>query len=164
MTPAVVLLVVRLLLAVCLYAFLAAVLIVLWRDLRRGGVGLALPAPAAHLVPLGPAAAPAAAFPLGEINLLGRASDNTIRIDDVTVSSHHARIAFRSGQWILEDLGSRNGTRVNGIAVEGLLVVTFGDDLQFGEVMLGLRPGQAPEALSSGDESPGSSERRSQVG
>ncbi len=89
--------------------------------------------------------APGAPIPLGEISLLGRAADNTIRIDDPTISQHHARIGFRSGQWILEDLGSRNGTRVNGITVEGPLVITYGDDLQFGEVMLGLRPGPVPE-------------------
>ena len=81
-----------------------------------------------------------------ETNLVGRAADNTIRVDHVTVSSHHARIAFRSGRWILEDLGSRNGTRVNGIAVEGPLVITYGDDLQFGEVVFGLRAGAVPEA------------------
>ncbi len=146
MSPAVVLLIVRLLLAVCLYAFLAAALVILWRDLRGTGPGHALPAPAAHLVRLGKIEAPEAPMPLGEISLFGRAADNTIRIDDTTVSQHHARIVFQSGQWILEDLGSRNGTRVNGIAVEGPLVITYGDDLQFGEVMLGLRAGRAPEA------------------
>lgn len=146
MSPAVVLLIVRLLLAVCLYAFLATALVILWRDLRGAGSGLAVPAPAAHLVRLGPIETPEAPIPLGEISLFGRAADNTIRIDDPTVSQHHARIAFQSGQWILEDLGSRNGTRVNGIAVEGPLVITYGDDLQFGEVMLGLRPGRVPEA------------------
>jgi hypothetical protein len=146
MSPAVALLIVRVLLAVCLYLFLATALVILWRDLRRAGSGLAVPAPAAHLVRLGRPEAPEAPIPLGEISLLGRAADNTIRIDDPTISQHHARIAFRSGQWILEDLGSRNGTRVNGITVEGPLVITYGDDLQFGEVMLGLRPGRVPEA------------------
>jgi len=146
MSPAVALLIVRALLAVCLYVFLATALVILWRDLRRAGSGLAVPAPAAYLVRLGLAEAPEAPIPLGETSLLGRAADNTIQIDDPTISQHHARIAFWSGQWILEDLGSRNGTRVNGITVEGPLVITYGDDLQFGEVMLGLRPGRVPEA------------------
>jgi hypothetical protein len=153
MSPAVVLLIVRVLLAVCLYAFLAAILVILWRDLRGAGSGPAAPAPAAHLLRLETTDGPGAAIPLGEINLLGRAGDNTIRIEDPTISQHHARIAFQSGQWILEDLGSRNGTRVNGLAVEGPLVITYGDDLQFGEVMLGLRPGRVPEVRSSTDDS-----------
>jgi pSer/pThr/pTyr-binding forkhead associated (FHA) protein len=92
---------------------------------------------------------PQGLIPLVETNLLGRAPDNTIRVDDVTVSSHHARIVFRSGQWILEDLGSRNGTRVNGIAVAGPMVITYGDDLQLGELVFGLRAGGVPEPSSA---------------
>lgn len=154
MTPAVVLLIVRIALAICLYVFLAAALILLWRDLRTpGSGGSTTPVPGAHLTGLDERPGVQAPIPLVEINLLGRAADNTIRVDDVTVSSHHARIAFRSGQWILEDLGSRNGTRVNGIAVEGPMVITYGDDLQFGEVMFGLRAGGVPEAPPSAESS-----------
>jgi hypothetical protein len=145
MTPAVALLIVRSLLAACLYVFLAAALVVLWRDLRSPSAGRTGPVPGAHLILLGERAGLESSIPLAEINLLGRAEDNTIQIDDVTVSSHHARVSFRSGQWILEDIGSRNGTRVNGIAVEGPMVVTYGDDLQFGEVVFGLRAGGVME-------------------
>jgi pSer/pThr/pTyr-binding forkhead associated (FHA) protein len=156
MTPAIVLLIVRIVLAVCLYAFLAAALVLLWRDLRTPGSGGSTgPAPGAHLTAMGERASVQALIPLVEINLLGRAADNTIRVDEVTVSSHHARIVFRSGQWILEDLGSRNGTRVNGIAVEGPMVITYGDSLQFGEVMFGLRAGGVPEAPPSAGSSTG---------
>jgi FHA domain len=146
MTPAVVLLIVRTLLAICLYAFLAVALVLMWRDLRRPADGGAGPAPSAHLVLLGEGPGEPSAIPLGDLNLIGRAIDNTIQLEHVTVSSHHARLAFRSGQWILEDLGSRNGTRVNGIAVEGPMVVTYGDAVQFGEVTLGLRAGAVRDA------------------
>jgi hypothetical protein len=146
MSPAIVLLVVRALLALCLYAFLAVLLVILWRDLRRAGTGHA--AQAAHLKFLGSAEGKRVAFGLNDVNLLGRASDNTIAIEDATVSAHHARLSYQAGQWILEDLGSRNGTRVNGVGVEGMLVVTYGDDLQFGEVLLGLRAGPAVPATA----------------
>ncbi len=54
MTPAVVLLVVRMVLALCLYAFLAVALILLWRDLRAPGIGgHAIVAPGAHLTAMG---------------------------------------------------------------------------------------------------------------
>lgn len=145
MSPAIVLLVVRALLALSLYAFLAVLLVILWRDLRHAGAGQALKA--AHLVHLGSVEGKAAALGLSDLNLVGRASDNTIAIDDATVSAHHARLSYQAGQWILEDLGSRNGTRVNGVGVEGMLVVTYGDDLQFGEVLLGLRAGPAAAAM-----------------
>ena len=147
MSPAITLLIVRALLAGGLYAFLAVVLVSLWQDQRRGASSVA--APLAHLVRLGAGPEGGATFALAEVNLLGRAVDNTIAIDDPTVSSHHARMSFRSGQWILEDLGSRNGTRVNGMDLDGMLVVTHGDDLQFGEVVLGLRAGHASQ-LGSG--------------
>ena len=139
MSPAIALLVVRALLALGLYVFLAVLLVYLWRDLRRAGTGQAVPA--AHLMLLGCAEGERAAFALTDVNLLGRASDNTVAIEHVTVSAHHARLSHQAGQWILEDLGSRNGTRVNGVGVEGMLVVTYGDDLQLGEVLLGLRAG-----------------------
>jgi len=128
-------------LAIGLYAFLAVVLISLWRD-QRLAASTAAP-PMAHLVRLGACPESGESFALAEVNLLGRAGDNTVAIDDPTVSSHHARLTFRSGQWILEDLGSRNGTRVNGMDLEGVLVVTHGDNLQVGEVLLGLRAGPA---------------------
>jgi FHA domain len=153
MTPAVVLLIVRVALAVCLYAFLSAALVILWRDLRAAGSGRGGPVPGAHLTPTGESGEAGVLIPLLETNLLGRAADNSIRIDHATVSSHHARIAYRSGRWILEDLGSRNGTRVNGIAVEGPMVITYGDALQFGEVLFVMRAG----AVSGVSRAPGSS-------
>lgn len=139
MSPALALLAVRALLALGLYAFLAVILITLWRDLRRAGTGQAVPA--AHLIHLAPGERAGAAYPLTDLNLIGRAPGNSIILDDATVSAHHARLGYHSGRWIVEDLGSRNGTRVNGINLEGLLVLAYGDDLQFGEVLLGLRAG-----------------------
>lgn len=150
MSPAIALLVVRALLALGLYAFLAVLLVILWRDLRRAGTGQAVPA--AHLLLLGSEESRRIAFGLNDVNLLGRARDNTIAIEDATVSAHHARLSHRAGQWILEDLGSRNGTRVNGVGVESMLVVTYGDNLQVGEVLLGLRAG--PAAASPAEDWP----------
>jgi pSer/pThr/pTyr-binding forkhead associated (FHA) protein len=144
MSPAIALLIVRALLALGLYVFLAVLLVHLWRDLRRAGSSPSVPV--AHLTLLGSAQGERAAFVLNGVNLVGRARDNTIALDDVTVSAYHARLSHLAGQWVLEDLGSRNGTRVNGVGVEGMLVVTYGDELQFGEVLLGLRAGPAGTA------------------
>lgn len=46
--------------------------------------------------------------------VLGRDPDCEIQLDDPLVSRHHARVFFESGLWQIEDLGSRNGTRVDG--------------------------------------------------
>lgn len=51
----------------------------------------------------------------GEAITMGRSASNTVVLDDEFVSSHHARIDpdAASGQWVIEDLGSTNGTIVN---------------------------------------------------
>jgi predicted component of type VI protein secretion system len=45
---------------------------------------------------------------------VGRLPDNTIQIDDVSVSSHHLQLTLSGGDYHLKDLNSTNGTRVNG--------------------------------------------------
>ena len=72
------------------------------------------------------------------VNMIGRAADNTIVLSDERVSAHHARITFTGGQWVLEDLGSRNGTFVNELPLEGPLVVALEDRIQIGSVILEL--------------------------
>jgi pSer/pThr/pTyr-binding forkhead associated (FHA) protein len=52
-----------------------------------------------------------------ERTTIGRAPDNKIVLDDVSVSTHHAEIICRKGQFLLRDLGSSNGTNVNGQSV-----------------------------------------------
>ncbi len=138
MSPAVALLILRGLLAVVAYGFLG--LILFWQLRELGVAAKPFPTvPAARLmVEAGPAQG--SSHPLAGVNLLGRASDNTIPLPDATVSSYHARLSFQSGQWWLEDLGSRNGTRVNGLALDGPLVVTFEDEIRLGEVSLRLKP------------------------
>ncbi len=45
---------------------------------------------------------------------IGRVADNTIQIDDASVSSHHAQIVFEEGAWQLVDTDSTNGTFLGG--------------------------------------------------
>ncbi len=148
MSPELALLALRLGLALVLYTFLGAVLLFLWRDLRASARTSEI-APPAHL-DLRTDTAPSRAFPLSNLNLVGRAGDNTILIDDSTVSSHHARLSYQGGQWWLEDLGSKNGTGVNELDVEDPIVVTFGDQIRFGNVFTELKSGPAPHKDGGG--------------
>jgi len=68
---------------------------------------------------------------------VGRADDNTISLDgDEFASGHHARIeSQRDGVWIL-DLGSTNGTFVNGERVESRRLLHRGDLVQIGDTEL----------------------------
>jgi hypothetical protein len=45
---------------------------------------------------------------------IGRAKDNTLRVDDDSISRYHAKVSFETGQPVIRDLGSANGTFVNG--------------------------------------------------
>jgi len=136
MTPAQILLAIRIALAVVLYVFLGWLLYVQWKDLKATR-DVSDSAPAARVV--GVDGVPTSvAFSLEARNEVGRAADNNIRLEDETVSSHHARIFYHGGQWWLEDLASRNGTDVNDLAVEEPLVVAYGDEIRFGRIRLRL--------------------------
>ena len=63
---------------------------------------------------------------------LGRSPGNAIVLDDALVSQAHARLVHRHDGWWLEDLGSTNGTFVNGKPIAGLTRVSPGDVLGFG--------------------------------
>jgi pSer/pThr/pTyr-binding forkhead associated (FHA) protein len=81
--------------------------------------------------------APAVSHELGEdLISIGRLADNTLQIDDASVSSHHAQLVFEGTDYILSDLGSTNGTRVNGNSLgEGEEHrLTGGDRIRFGNI------------------------------
>ena len=64
--------------------------------------------------------------------------NNAIVVDDQFVSAEHAVLTFRGRTWYVEDLGSTNGTFVNGVPVEGVSPLGYGDELQLGQVRLRL--------------------------
>lgn len=141
MSPGLLLLILRVAMGIVLFAFLITVLVMLRHDLRLP-VSPTLAVPPARLVSMTNSAAEQA-FSLENINLIGRAADNTIVLDEEVVSAHHARLSYLSGQqWWLEDLGSRNGTLVNGVPLEHPIAVTEGDEITFGTYDCRLVSGQ----------------------
>jgi hypothetical protein len=63
--------------------------------------------------------------------LIGRHHACDVLLGDLTVSRRHARLLFRDGRWIVQDLGSTNGTSVNGSRV-GRCELRPGDDIALG--------------------------------
>ncbi len=122
-----------------LYLFLWSVVRVLLRDLRA-----AAREPGTELGRLvvisSPSAEPAvgASFSLDAVTTLGRDVNATILLDDEFVSGLHAALTYRGRTWYVEDLGSTNGSYVNGSRVEGVAAAAFGDELQLGNVRLRL--------------------------
>ncbi|MDH4143494.1 MAG: DUF3662 and FHA domain-containing protein [Chloroflexota bacterium] len=66
---------------------------------------------------------------------IGRAADNDLVLGDGRVSRHHARISGRRGTLVYSDLGSTNGSRVNGVSV-GELVLGVGDRIELGDTAI----------------------------
>lgn len=79
---------------------------------------------------------PGAIQQVGEEIVLGRGEDLPARIDDRGMSRRHARIFKLEGRFYVEDLGSTNGTRVNGVRVVGAHKLEDGDRIQLGESTL----------------------------
>jgi hypothetical protein len=67
---------------------------------------------------------------------LGRSRQCDVVLDDANVSRQHAEIRPRGGSWVLTDLGSTNGSRLNGRPVEGPEVVRSGDEIELGATAL----------------------------
>ena len=69
-------------------------------------------------------------------NVLGRDKDAAVCLDAASVSRHHARIVVEGPRVTLEDLGSKNGTRLNGERLDGTRELQDGDAIRLGEVQL----------------------------
>jgi hypothetical protein len=67
---------------------------------------------------------------------LGRSRECEIVIDDANVSRRHAELRPRGGAWVVSDLGSTNGTRVNGRQIHGPEVVRPGDEIEVGSSLI----------------------------
>jgi hypothetical protein len=72
---------------------------------------------------------------------IGRTQDSDLRIADLSVSRRHAQLDRGQDGWLLSDLGSHNGTRVNGWLVREPVPVRPGDLLQFGSAAFVIRDG-----------------------
>jgi pSer/pThr/pTyr-binding forkhead associated (FHA) protein len=70
---------------------------------------------------------------------LGRANDATLVLNDDYASSRHARIYPQDGQWIVEDLGSTNGTYLDRQKVTRPMPVPVGVPIRIGKTVLELR-------------------------
>ena len=153
----------KLVLLALLYLFFARVLWAVWSEVRspadaRGTVDYPRqPEPAtpiaadrrhpkpgkgrggtpARLVVLEPKERRGTAFAITGVIGIGRDTDNTIEItDDSYISGHHATISPFAGHVTVNDLGSRNGTFLNGARIGAQRTVHIGDRIQIGYTVL----------------------------
>jgi len=133
---AVLLLILRLAMALTLYAFLGWAVLTLWRDIKRQSDLLA-----SRMVPeivlyqqMGDEVS-SSKYNVPEF-VVGRELSCDLILDEKTVSAEHARFSYHHGNWWVEDLHSRNGTFLNQELLATQVVLTSGDELQIGQVVL----------------------------
>ena len=68
--------------------------------------------------------------------VIGRGRQSDVVLSDPNVSRQHAEIRPRGGSWVLTDLGSTNGSQLNGRRIEGSEVLRPGDEIELGASML----------------------------
>jgi hypothetical protein len=141
----------KLCLLALLYLFFLRVLWAVWAEVRgpkaaksgNGNGRIRTPrlrsrgGPATRLVVDKPSTQKGTTFDIGPEVTVGRAAGCHIALpDDTFVSQLHARVFERSGQVYVEDLGSTNGTYVNGHRVSAPTPMHKGDSLQVGSTIL----------------------------
>jgi pSer/pThr/pTyr-binding forkhead associated (FHA) protein len=77
---------------------------------------------------------PGKTFPLeGDVLTIGREASNAVAINDAEVSRKHTQLVLQGGKYVITDLGSTNGTFVNGQRLTGQHVLQPGEIISLGE-------------------------------
>ncbi|HEX3269080.1 MAG TPA: FHA domain-containing protein [Ktedonobacterales bacterium] len=131
----------RIALVVILYLVILQIVGVARRDLRRAAAVAQIPGQArqvvGHLIVIdsGTTKIPLnSRMDIEPITTIGRAPTSSVVIDSGVVSTDHARITYRNRSLWVEDLGSHNGTYINGRKITGPTAVKPDDILQVGDV------------------------------
>ncbi len=75
----------------------------------------------------------------GDEITIGRSADSSLIIRDDYTSTHHARLSLWNGQWMLQDLGSTNGTFLAGAKVEAPMPLNLNTEIKVGQTTFELR-------------------------
>lgn len=119
-----------------IYIFLYKVIKVMYNDLKGGkekrGLSLGIEVVKVNnnmsMIPIG------SIYPLHHVTNIGRTQDNNIVLDSEYVSGYHARIYMKNNAFVLKDMGSTNGTFLNGMRVEKSVVIKNNDLLGIGGI------------------------------
>ncbi len=135
---AVIVFILRILLALSLYAFLAWCIYTIWRELYVNNMLISSrKIPAIRIRAVDSNLETGREFSSQEV-IIGRDADCDYSIQDETVSAHHARLSYHHNQWWVEDLNSTNGTFLNDEPVILPTVVISEDELRCGKICLQL--------------------------
>ncbi len=119
-------------------------------DMADGGSGATSMLPLARLVPEEPIFG-ITEFPVEPLTLIGRTPQNQVQINDPAVSRRHSEIMLTDEGYLLRDLGSENGTYVNGERIQEQILAE-GDRVQIGTIRFVFStsmPGSGPPVADS---------------
>lgn len=140
MSPAIVLLLLRLLSALLLLTFFGLIAWLIYRDIKQTTAAAERSSEVLGMLRVVLIESEhqqyGQTYPLYAVTKIGRSTSNTISLDDAFASNEHAMISRRGGQWWLEDLGSRNGTLLNEVLLNAPAVITSGDIVVVGRTEL----------------------------
>jgi hypothetical protein len=131
---AIIVFILRVLLALALYAFLSWALFTIWRELRANSMIVTtqrIPPITVHWSENEELFSEQ--FTLSEI-VIGRDQACELPVSNEMVSARHARLSFHNNQWWVEDLQSTNGTYLNDERVYTSTVLIEGDELRCGKM------------------------------
>ncbi len=125
-------------------AFVAALYAFLWTVVRAVRSHLASPVTVERLSThvlfvTAPPEAMGRVIAVEEPTLVGRGSEADITLDDPFISDRHVRFDRVENRLVMEDLGSTNGTKVNGLPVTGRRVLDRGDIVHIGQTIMEVR-------------------------
>lgn len=133
---AVFLLVLRIFLAIVLFLFIFLAFRVVWLSLEReNNTGRRIRNTALRLEIANAESPMLKTFETQEV-LIGRDQNADFVVSDNTISSKHALFTFKQNHWWIEDLNSTNGTFLNSIPTEEPMIVTDGDEVRCGKILI----------------------------
>ena len=133
----VILLILRIAITISLYTLLGWILLLMWRTLKQETLFLSTRKAAPLTLELDTPGETAQIFHFvdGDV-IVGRDPDCECVLNDETVSARHARFAYHHSQWWVEDLGSRNGSGLNGAPLTTPAILVHGDAVKCGKSTL----------------------------
>jgi hypothetical protein len=146
------LLALRLAAAALLYLFLGLAFYIIWKELKEAVAPAGSPPALASRLrvvstEVETLLTAGQILPLQPVTGLGRDAHNTIVIPHPTASARHARLVCDQNEWWLEDLGSTNGTTLNGLPLSKPAPLAHGDVIGIGAVSFMLELGDKQPAI-----------------
>lgn len=139
------------LLLIILYLFIFRIVVMILKDLRRERTsaretpGTLVGAPTGDRSPVlrvaesnDPRYTAGQLIRLDKVIYIGRGEENQVNLTGSFASHRHARIIFREGRFFLEDLGSTNGTYINGVRITDPVILNDGDLIKVADITLQL--------------------------